>query len=914
MTNQPLYVDTAYQIICETQRKLHAEYVMSSTFEEFLNQDNLKTFKQSFISQNIKEKHYYTRVLFLTTFNSNKIPFTNNNAFYLEDTESEIFQIPHIFNPSKSEVFARKLISLEERGALSNQLIDIITFSIIPSFFLMFLEKNAFTLFRKFINKFKKDTKPTQLGYQLSRSLFVSPMFLSFLRKIMHDILQPVYSSESSFTSTSRLQQLILDSFTKNVCFIPSYINLFFEKNDYIYEFLKECLFTPFIANPENFEIIDFNAKNDEKLHNFTEILKTIFDDEFIKQIAGIIKENKNSEKSIFIPEKEEIEQTKAETNTIILDTIDKIVLFHLQQLFEEKVDPNFDLFESFTNVKYEMYRSLFEIKKKEKKNDAFLLATVINKSGDDDNEFIWMFFRKLLKNAQPLPVASGLEHEPMNIDSFIKLIKKFILTSCDPFQIVDAEIPLQQFSSESFTDNKTISSKDEFVEKMKNLVVKHDEQTIVMQLISKFQKELKFLTQSRQSSLDLMNKRFIVHLLDLHKIDENLDGIKIPTKSYDMIKYPQKYLDDFNKYMEVQKPKILKLFSFDCNKILCGRFYQNLDFYTYLTVRSDLRKFDDIAFDIFTRFINEVFENVDGKMDIIVSKVKNMSVFNSSFSKLNDSFNMNGDPITKLIEISSCIQKIIQDLALYSGEYGRDYSEPFINYVFATICPHHYVSNVVFIAEYLDYFNSMEIENDNMFLTLVSSFESITEKEPIFREYPLIRLTRTMNKRCELFISGNDPKIVAESLNAFVTMINQKNKMSDENVASLANDINKEKGKVFLLQVPALRFNKKKMLFFTIFDIRVGVDIKLDKVGNKDYMLRLALFFFQKPKNMFGKSELKNFINYNQFDNKYKRIIPTGDFNASDANGIQVLNFNNCWNNISEDIYNVFLPSTTFF
>ena len=136
---------------------------------------------------------------------------------------------------------------------------------------------------------------------------------------------------------------------------------------------------------------------------------------------------------------------------------------------------------------------------------------------------------------------------------------------------------------------------------------------------------------------------------------------------------------------------------------------------------------------------------------------------------------------------------------------------------------------------------------------------------------------------------------------------------MSDENIASLTDDMNRERGKIFLLQIPALRFNKKKMVFFIIFDIRVGVDISLDKIGNKDYMLRLALFFFQRPRMFGGRSELRNFINYNQIDKEHKRIIPTGEFNPSDANGIQVLDSNDCWENISKDIINVFSPPTNY-
>ena len=283
--NGRLHELEAYEIMQQTQEKLHSKYMMSATLEECFNQNFFENFQKEFISQNTEGKQYYTRILLMSKyFRSTRHPFAEYKKYDSEKSKSPIIEIPARLDPTEVEDFASIFIELNENNALDQKLIDIITYSLIPSFYLMFLEKNSFVNFIEFINELKlnyeQNPQTNPLHYLFSRSLFVSPIFLTFVRKVLHNTLQPLYGSDQSNISISRIKHQIILSFKENIHHIPSYMVHFFSDVKDTINFLDKCLFEPLIENPTLFLIVDFNVVSNKKMTEFKEVLKLVFDEQ----------------------------------------------------------------------------------------------------------------------------------------------------------------------------------------------------------------------------------------------------------------------------------------------------------------------------------------------------------------------------------------------------------------------------------------------------------------------------------------------------------------------------------------------------------------------------------------------------------------------------------------------------------
>ena len=165
--------------------------------------------------------------------------------------------------------------------ALTPTLNDFITYSTIPSLYGMFLENHSFNLYCNLIKNIKiyyeNEEIALPLHYIFSRSLFVSPLFLKFIQKVMYTILNPFYNGRSPPNHLDLCNQM-LQSFKENIAFIPSYMLKFFQEIGDTKNFLIECLFKPMIESPAQFLVVD-SILNDikQKMKDIKKLLKSIF-------------------------------------------------------------------------------------------------------------------------------------------------------------------------------------------------------------------------------------------------------------------------------------------------------------------------------------------------------------------------------------------------------------------------------------------------------------------------------------------------------------------------------------------------------------------------------------------------------------------------------------------------------------
>lgn len=878
-------LNTVYEILKETQNELHSEYVMSATLEELFNQNFLQDFKEKYMEQMIQEKHYYARVLFmLYSSEIKKLPFKNPNAFYLDNTQPKIEEIPEKFeiapkNGTESN-FSLLIKKLEINNCLDSIMIDIITFSLIPSLYFMFLEEDSINSFCNMIlslqSYYNNKDITRKLHYKLARSLFISPMFLFFIRRVMHNILQPMFDNpflNNNDRSKKIIQQQIKSSFSDNICMIPSYIQVFLNQVKDTFNFLKECLFLPIINNPALFLVIDVISESESSLQmkKYSDILNLIFDDQLIQEISQIIVQNKDSENSHFIYENKN-NIGKLESGIKIIDSVD-LYAFHLIEKYIKNEDytnnvnnPNADdknchdnynveldnngnkivnLFGALLDTEYKIYKA---IPNENNVTNSFEFYNATQIVSDD----YWMHFRKLLKDAQPLPFNYKPPDEPATNDSFLEMVNTFLVETGDPATVVDTNISFELFkknfeiqSNMSKYRNDTnnyffFTSEKEIRDKMKNLVLKHNEQEISMQQISKLKNGLISIREKREKSMKLLENVFNSRLIDLYLSSDAT--IKIPTRAYEIVPNPLRHNLQFEEYFAFQSSKAKKFIGNYCKYNFFHRFYKYVTFYSFLNLRPEIRKYDLILMNILNKY--------DG-YDLVKGRAKlnkmfcNINVITNCSTKLKMALQSNTDPLTKSQEISGAFYLIRQIAENNFNLEGQDDMLPLLLYILPIINPFYIVSNLVFLYEFLFYRDDPFIDSST-----IRNFSSIIEKilkmSGDYKNFSFMKLCFANSKKIELFVTGNNSELIVTALTVFITSMNNKDESIDGN--RIKNEIDEKSGTFYSFSKNVSKLPENIFYSYFNIDFKVGKNIQFpEKLNeNDDYALRMAVFCYK--------------------------------------------------------------------
>lgn len=260
-----------------------------------------KTFLKSIYSKfGFFKRRYSITTLFYILNKGNhqkKLPFLSVDSFYESDTISDKFIIN---NSWKYNQLKSTLQILKEKQNENSNLTDIITFSIVPSLFLFFIDEQTFDSFIDFINELSPENDQAGFNLQalLSRSLFVSPLFTRFTHQVFYHLLQTFpYNEITTFQERDsyfieKAKKSILDQIKSNLNIFPSYISIFFQKFNNkarIKELFRLSFIEPFIQNPALFIavdpwIFDIKPKNDMISH-FLKIILTDIADEILEMI-----------------------------------------------------------------------------------------------------------------------------------------------------------------------------------------------------------------------------------------------------------------------------------------------------------------------------------------------------------------------------------------------------------------------------------------------------------------------------------------------------------------------------------------------------------------------------------------------------------------------------------------------------
>ena len=615
-----MQLQQVYSILVETQQSLHSESAMSADFEEAFNQELKQRIDKVFLDQMVGDKQYYLQIFFMNYFKKvNKLPFTNKEALLLtnRDGKSLIIEkkgegneerIPEIFSIYEGNVFLKTLIKLLNAKILSSEstpdstkiLTDYVTYSLIPSLYLMFIESKSFNLFCKLICQLKKSYEDKTISdpfhYTLSRSLFVSPLFLKFIHQTIYPNIKYIYESHfpinyEQYRTSS--QEKMLESFKSNLCFIPSYIPKFLREVKDTKNFLVESLFKPMFENPEQFLIIDiYHTDYDDIINEIKNILQLIFTPNLIDHISQIIDSCNESEKSLFV--KEKINNNEITIYDRVINSIDIKVFSLINEIIDQKESKTIDLFSILNNDdQLKFYKTQF-YGEKEKVNDI-----IYKRTESSENDY-WMHFRKLLKEAPPLPTnySNFDPDEEITLSKFLEMTEELLVNTGDPFKYIESIYSYNQFK-DNFKFNE-INSQKNITKKMKALILKHDEQEKATKVFVKSRNDLNLLSFKKITTIELIQELYCTVVTKNIPFPNDLPNPNANIKSIlDVLANPLKYITSFQSYFNIQGTISKKHFA-DCYniyyKVWYNRYFHSLNFANYLSYRRDLIKYDEIA------------------------------------------------------------------------------------------------------------------------------------------------------------------------------------------------------------------------------------------------------------------------------------------------------------------------------
>ena len=267
-------LSAALKILHNAQTKYYIFSKIKQDDQEKLVSENNQN---RFIGILTKNKQYHTLLfLIIYHFNSHKFLIQDIQNVLCLKRDPTIIEISPNFQPVEEENSDQNILKtlqqLDESKLITPDIVDYLTYNLIPSLFCGFVEKGSLDSFCLLIQKlsvyYDQHKIQTPLHFLLSRSLFNSPLFLAFLSNTLNPIFSTFFENEP-IQDYNSIKKQIEESFRQNISQLPFYIKNFLMSVGDMKNFLKECLFKPMIFHPEIFLIIDF-LKINSNLENLS--------------------------------------------------------------------------------------------------------------------------------------------------------------------------------------------------------------------------------------------------------------------------------------------------------------------------------------------------------------------------------------------------------------------------------------------------------------------------------------------------------------------------------------------------------------------------------------------------------------------------------------------------------------------
>lgn len=886
----------AYRILRDAQKELKSIECMGPNASDFINSSEFE--KDISIKMN-QDKHIFDIILFLNLKNikSNflqNLPFMSPTAIFKSDLKIREDTIPDQLNYSN---IVDTIVQLYRKELIPDAFKDILTYSLIPSLYLMYREKRTFKHFCDFFNSLREKYNDKIIDEPLhlifARSLFTTPSFLTFMHDSFFSPMHYIINATLDGVHLNDLRTEIFKCLKKNLKKMPSYFDFFihrcFTKSnneidaDGYQELLTECLFKPLKKLPCQFLAVYpwFFDFSDSHKNETAIILDSVFDDSFIKGITKLFLTNVDNYFYSFINARfyDESERYDFLKTKRIISTNDRIVLAAIS-LGITSIDmlPRSVL----QKKKYKLYRYNFN------RNEASF-ETVHSRYD------VYSTIFELLKNGSNLPKSPPFEG-PLNAEVFRHLVRHYLVVRNEYTESTQSAYLFENLKSNDSSVNFMLSS----VENLKTALT-----WIISDNIDHC--ELRRNYQVRKNLSGWNNSLVISMMAQLYMAlltTNTVYTIKQPTVD-EAIGDPITTFARFKEYCQecCQMVGISDKHLSEFIPLFYHRFFLNVTFGAFLNKRRDLYQYD-----------TEVHEYLEKNAPAFISRIYETSQIDSSYfqndfkyytnvlRKLQRAFNdRSSEGIAKFISIHNALYEIRSILKRHHSSNGVNILIPTYLVILAHLNPPHFISNVIFLIDmvhdctFMNYNTSSVNSILNIFLSMIN--EDLDTKLP--QSIALIGMS--LQKKLEIDMSGNDTKLIVDLYNRFADFVGLPACFPQ---LQTGHSISKS---VQTYKCPdAIYSVKGKPLGYALFlTVRVGCRINTNQPHlHKDNTTgRIGAYAF----NHEGEKTLKNFLKactHTSLDAflssdcfKYKAIF-TNDMNSPEITAIQsqakVANINN--------------------
>lgn len=715
LTQLSPHLRNIYEEMQNTQTYIHSEILMAKEIDQYSNQVLTKKVNEQFIQQNIKFKQYYaviSMIYLLEKCEQKRLPFANVKSFCTKKFEPTS---KNIENEWGFENVLQKLILLNGNEGKYKDLIDLVTFSLVPSLSLEFLEANSINKFIEFVGKLPPTLQPL-----LSRSIFVSPFFLQFIHLIFYYDLKPFY--EGIFTACfpyynnsfqKNIQNKFLASIKLNIHLLPSYISLFLNSFKNIRQrelILKQAFFHQIIKYPAMFSIVNHHiCENEDQYLAVSNFLKQLFTDDFIHEFDQIIISSIFF-KDTFLNQQYSDKYYSSFKNCKIFSNIDEFIMEEINAIDTKLTnnEANYDIYELIKGKKIQNYY-LFRGKYSDDEDDFDINNPIYQQSLRQENDG-WSHAKDLLKKSPPLPSLPQIDNDAANQNdnkgstkgkpNFISMINSTLVNKYDPMNSISDFLTYNMIRNSV----RNISHYKTEFQKMKT---EHNEVKEAITAGHILKSEINKLTINIEHILISNSEYFISYMTK----NENI-SIKIPTKIHEIVSNPIQTIEKLISYTELAYETIKPITgNADSYSILAQRYYSNFRFNDFLALRSDLIKYDQKIqnclvnnFHVIKEIITDKAKELDSGEKIFLKTLQyQITDFDIYSKKVITAFESNSDPISKTSDILSAIQFFLDKFGQDPG-IGPDAIINMTEFLLAYANPPHMLSNIIYIMEFCNF------------------------------------------------------------------------------------------------------------------------------------------------------------------------------------------------------------------
>ena len=291
--DEPKYQKVAVHL-CKLQKELKRENILenfAAEREAKLNQE-LIIFNEHFMKR--RKLYFYLIGYYMDLFSSNINPSYFSSLFDEEQTFNTVECKFLRSMRSNINFFRNNIQKLSDAAmylsAMRKELVNVITFSVIPSLFGLFVHFSDQSNFMLFIeNIFEKDE---EIALKLSRSIFFMPEFVRFFNIVYND-MKSQFANIRGTTLGKEFADELLECMEKNIKECPR-IFQDLASQPYAIKLFTYFFFKIFLYNPLFYGFVQLGDFDTDLSTNFNDIVtiveSSINHDDYIKGLCFVLK------------------------------------------------------------------------------------------------------------------------------------------------------------------------------------------------------------------------------------------------------------------------------------------------------------------------------------------------------------------------------------------------------------------------------------------------------------------------------------------------------------------------------------------------------------------------------------------------------------------------------------------------